>query len=377
MSVANRMTPTDVSAEAKRKFEEDAEDFKDVDFLGVDRTIPGQTWVCLSFVSPEEFIKQRHLFYFEKFLKTITQKLDVPENMSPDFDVPKSKFDELLKGDVSYAKVKDAWETFLEMNNEKLSQVYEEESGGRTSVRGLKIRGSYATYQEAKHQSDRLAEIDKNHHVYIGQVGYWLPWDPNPAEVPEQEYQNKQLNMLMKKYEENLSYRDRFYEERKQEKLREAIERNRKKKEEREAAVASAENGDGEEVKVAPVPDRKQTMEDLERVRHIVQEKNKIMQKQKEKEKASKSKNDDQKLVAEDEELLSSVKAKKSGKRKGRKKGKPKKSEVSTAAVAASHTQDEDNDQERTEEIRNVFNAPDPWLQRKAEQSKKEKKKKK
>jgi hypothetical protein len=341
MSVSNRITPNDVSSESKKKFEEEAEENKNLDFLGVDSIIPGQSWVCLSFVSPEEFIKQRHLFYFEMFMKSLSNKIDTPDNIN----APKTKFEELFKGNVSYDSIKEAWEAFLEQNNEKLSQQFEEESGGRTSTRGLKIRGSYATYQEAKHRSDRLAELDKNHHVYIGQVGYWLPWDPNPSEVQEQEYQNKQLNNLMKKYEENISFRDRFYEERKQEKLREAMERNKKAKEDK--------------------PDEKKVDSmDLDKVREIVQEKNKTLQKSLDERK--KGKVDDRK--SEDKELLEKM-AKKNSKTKKKPK-KPKKNS------------DTEPVNESTE-VNAVFNSPDPWMEykknqdNKDNQDKKEKPKKK
>ena len=40
------------------------------DFLEVDQKIPGQNYVCLSFISPENIIKNKELYnvkYFEKF----------------------------------------------------------------------------------------------------------------------------------------------------------------------------------------------------------------------------------------------------------------------------------------------------------------------
>ena len=40
-----------------------------VDVLNEDKPIAGQKYVCLSFVSPEDILKDKHLFYFEKFLK--------------------------------------------------------------------------------------------------------------------------------------------------------------------------------------------------------------------------------------------------------------------------------------------------------------------
>ena len=55
--------------------------------------------------------------------------------------------------------------------------------------------------------------------MYVGQVGFWLPWDPDPMDVADQEYADGQLNELMKKYKENESQRDEFYAETKKNKL--------------------------------------------------------------------------------------------------------------------------------------------------------------
>ena len=36
------------------------------DYLEVDNPIPGQNFVCLSFVSPEKILKQKNTFYITK-----------------------------------------------------------------------------------------------------------------------------------------------------------------------------------------------------------------------------------------------------------------------------------------------------------------------
>ena len=40
-----------------------------VDLLHEDSPLPGQKFACVSFVSPEKILKNKELFYFEKFLK--------------------------------------------------------------------------------------------------------------------------------------------------------------------------------------------------------------------------------------------------------------------------------------------------------------------
>jgi hypothetical protein len=45
----------------------------------------------------------------------------------------------------------------------------------------------------------------------MAQVGKWVPWDPSPNEIAEQEYQEEQLNELMKAYKQNEEDRETFY----------------------------------------------------------------------------------------------------------------------------------------------------------------------
>ena len=42
---------------------------KEMDFLEQDPPLRGQNYVCLSFVSPEDVIKKKEVFFFEEFMK--------------------------------------------------------------------------------------------------------------------------------------------------------------------------------------------------------------------------------------------------------------------------------------------------------------------
>ena len=39
-----------------------------VDYLEVDKPIPGQNYTCISFISPDNVMKQKELFLFNKFM---------------------------------------------------------------------------------------------------------------------------------------------------------------------------------------------------------------------------------------------------------------------------------------------------------------------
>ena len=53
--------------EKKRKAD-GSENPKYVDLLEEDKPISGQKFVCVSFISPENVLKQKNHFFFQKFL---------------------------------------------------------------------------------------------------------------------------------------------------------------------------------------------------------------------------------------------------------------------------------------------------------------------
>jgi hypothetical protein len=84
-------------------------------------------------------------------------------------------------------------------NRKRLEEEFFAKNSFRTTIRGLKVRGVYDTYPEAVNRAKTLQKLDPSFNVYVGQVGFWVPWDPEPTEVADQEYADDQLNQLMKK----------------------------------------------------------------------------------------------------------------------------------------------------------------------------------
>ena len=229
------------------------------DFLEVDQKIPGQNYVCLSFVSPDNFLKKKEVFYATKFLDYIMndqEKLvqDIREKMIN------------KETSITYDNVEKIYEDWKYSRNEGLDAEFYELSDYRTSMRGIKVRGVYDSYKEASVRAQVLRRRDPSFNVFVGQVGYWLPWDPECESVPEQEYQEGQLNELVKKYKENLNNRDDLYEQVKNERIEKAKrEVNAKKemlKEQNEMNVP--ENNDEENTK------------NIEQLRNIVDESDKL-----------------------------------------------------------------------------------------------------
>lgn len=220
------------------------------DFLDEDKEISGQRFCLLSFLSPEKVLARKDLFFFEQFLKNYeiqwkTKNLEkFLAKQVMDFNAKlDAEADRLMTSDLSGAAdicrasriridgVLDAYQGFLKENAKELTQTTIKESFDdymysnskrleddfhakndfQTTVRGLKIRGSYGSQEEATARAKKLQRQDPIHNIYVAEVGKWLAWDPNPNEVSEVEYAEDQLNDLMKAYKQNEEQREEFY----------------------------------------------------------------------------------------------------------------------------------------------------------------------
>ena len=167
-----------------------------IDYLEVDKPIPGQNYACVSFISPENVIKQKELFLFNKYMNQrcgeYEQKID--EIINKCSDELKSKIctdlKETLKTEMKYEyeAFKSKFEDFKYKFNDELNDAFDRVSDNKTSVRGVKIRGIYDSYREAENRAKTLQRTDRSFHVFVGQVGYWLPWDPEADKVQAEEY---------------------------------------------------------------------------------------------------------------------------------------------------------------------------------------------
>lgn len=94
-----------------------------------------------------------------------------------------------------------------------------------TTLSGIKIRGVFEDYDSACKHAKRLQECDPYHHVFVGEMGKWLPHDPDPDSkyVKDFEYANEQLNSMMKSYVDNQDKAKIFHEQRKNDMVRKNI----------------------------------------------------------------------------------------------------------------------------------------------------------
>lgn len=224
------------------------------DFLEEDPEIRSQKFVLLSFLSPESVLDNKDQYFFTEFVKQyeidykirnletylvsvvrgvndkLTTEADRLEAASPDLSgaallCRKGRLDmaSILQTYHNFVKendktikkttIKEAYDDFLFKQQSKLEDEFFQKNEFRTSIRGLKVRGVTGTHGEAVAMAKKLQRSDAIHNIFLGEVGKWLPWDPKPHQVQDQEYAEDQLNQLMKRYKDNEEARDKFMTE--------------------------------------------------------------------------------------------------------------------------------------------------------------------
>ena len=228
------------------------------DFLEEDPEIRSQKFVLLSFLSPENVLDNKDQFFFGEFVKQyeidykirnletflvstvrgindkFTKEADRLDAESPDLSgvataCRKARlnmagiletYQAFVKEntvDLKKTTIKEAYDDFLYKSQQTLEEAFFAKNEFRTTMRGLKVRGVTGTHGEAVAMSKKLQRNDTLHNIFVGEVGKWLPWDPKPHQIQDQEYAEDQLNTLMKGYKTNEEARDKFVAEKRKE----------------------------------------------------------------------------------------------------------------------------------------------------------------
>jgi hypothetical protein len=212
---------------------------KYVDLLDEDDTIAGQKFACMSFISPEKVLNKKELYLFDQFVlqwdlsKSMSKFSDFISFISYKYNL---KLDDVITDFNDFTKeeqeklkevtVKDDYATFMDKNEDRLTEKFMKENEFQTSTRGLKIRGVFSTQEEAEMRCKKLREIDPNHDIYVGPVGMWIPWDPDAYKTGRVEFMEEELNQLYQEKIKNEASAKEEFDRRIKETKRKAIEEN-------------------------------------------------------------------------------------------------------------------------------------------------------
>lgn len=210
-----------------------------VDALEEDKPINGQKYVCMSFVSPEDILKRRELFYFEHFVRhwDFSKSMEkyvqfmnfISHKHGLDFDAlveDLKEFTDAEKSNLLQNGIESEYKTFLDTHQDALDEQFGKDNKFETSVRGIKVRGVYPTMEEAELRSKMIRDVDPNFDVYVGQVGMWIPFHPDAYKTGRVEYLEEELNLLMHEKIKNEKNAKQEFDKRVKESKRMAIEEN-------------------------------------------------------------------------------------------------------------------------------------------------------
>lgn len=259
----NSFEPYVTNSYEKKNTSDGSPNPKYVDVLEEDKPIAGQKFSCISFISPEKIIKMRELYSFEQFLKQweLSKSLEcythflhfLAYKYSLNFDDLNTDLQEFCKDEkdkLCTGAVEDDYKNFVDTNESMLDDKYNTLHKFQTSVRGVKVRGSYPTQEEAELRCKMLREVDPNHDVYVGPVGMWLPFHPESYKTGRVEYLEEELNQLMHEKRSNESHAKVEFDKRVRETKEKAMEDNKKKAQESGNVLTQTINADGQLVSV-------------------------------------------------------------------------------------------------------------------------------
>ena len=229
-----------------------------IDLLEEDKPISQQKFYCMSFISPDNIIKDKNIYFFNQFLKTYeaTESMEKFANfmafLSEKYNLSLTTIQEDLnefceeeKEELQESDLLDKYKNFLDRNEERLQENFNKANHFQTNVRGVKMRGVFPTQEEAEMKAKSLREGDEYFDVYVGPVGIWVPWEPDAYKTGKVEHLEEELNQLMSKKKANEIQAKEYFDQRVKAAKRKAIEENIKKAEETGALLTQTIDDDG------------------------------------------------------------------------------------------------------------------------------------
>jgi hypothetical protein len=241
---------------------------KYIDLCDEDPAIAGQKFVCMSFISPEKILKKRELFLFENFVKQwdlsksmekfseFINFISYKHNLKVEDVI--NDFNEFTKEEEKKLKkynIEDDYHNFIDKHETRLNEIFNKENLFETSVRGVKVRGSFSTQEEAEMKCKSLRENDPNHDIYVGPVGVWVPFHPDAYRTGKVEFMEEELNQLHQEKIKNEAKAKQEFDQRVKDAKRKAIEDNIKLAEKSGNLLTQTINEEGELIGVKETTD--------------------------------------------------------------------------------------------------------------------------
>jgi uncharacterized phage infection (PIP) family protein YhgE len=130
---------------------------------------------------------------------------------------PKNTIKFPIKGDPKYIDVLDE-DPIIKDQQWLVISFISPEGIRNTTLRGFKLRCVEKNEELAKKKADEYRKLDNGKFdVFVGQVGKWLPWDPDRNTVKTQVYLESELNDLVQGHMDQMEKAKKMHQERTEE----------------------------------------------------------------------------------------------------------------------------------------------------------------
>ena len=110
--------------------------------------------------------------------------------------------------------------------NYALISVVAPQSTQQANTCAVKIKGVFETKEDAQNYVKKLMQIDNSFDIFLVEMGKWLAIPPNIKSIEDQEYQEKELNDIIKGHKEQQILAKSHFEQRKREEMDKALEKS-------------------------------------------------------------------------------------------------------------------------------------------------------
>lgn len=225
-------------------------------------------------------IDQQFMQDYETKRSTYLQKADVVDFLTEDPSIPGQEV--VL---ISCACVKGEQKEYvvsvisnkLDMDKEVVESVIEEWTNMTDAKRAMKVRGVFAKdeHENIDNRARLLREVEPEVHTFLGEVGKWGPFDPDPDRIGKEDFYEKELNTLMSGLKTERVKAQVHHEQRKRDLMQKAIWEGTKQGQEFLSAQKEPLEAIEERIKGADeiIDQLRSKIEETENIKRIAQEK--------------------------------------------------------------------------------------------------------
>lgn len=110
--------------------------------------------------------------------------------------------------------------------NYALINVVSPKSNQKNEDCGVKIKGVFATLDEAKQYSQKINKIDPTFDLFVVELYKWFPVPPSIEDIQDQKFQDDKLNEIIESHKQEQMKAKEFFEARKEELMKGKTEPN-------------------------------------------------------------------------------------------------------------------------------------------------------